>query len=81
MLGRELRLSDLLTSNPPPRQHQAHHEYMQKLIERLEKAHKILREQQMVVRQEDSEEPPLFQSGDLVLLQNVRQKKGENLKL
>ena len=81
MLGRELRLPDLLTSNPPPIEHQAHHEYTQELVQRLEEAHDMLREQQMAVRQEDSEEPPLFQTGDLVLLQNVRRKKGENPKL
>ena len=81
MLGRELRLSALLTSNPPSRERQAHHEYTQKLIERLEEVHKMLREQQMAVHQEDSKGPPLFQSGDLVLLQNVRWKKGENSKL
>ena len=81
MLGRELRLPDLLTSNPPPIEHQAHHEYTQELVQRLEEAHDMLREQQMAVRQEDSEEPSLFQTGDLVLLQNVRRKKGENPKL
>ena len=60
MLGRELRLSDLLTSNLPPREYQAPHEYMHELIEWLEEAHKMMREQQMAVRQEDSEKPPLF---------------------
>ena len=54
---------------------------MQEIIERLEKAHKLLLEQQMAVRQKDSEEPPLSQSGDLVLLPNVRRRKGENPKL
>ena len=81
MLGWKLRLPDLLTSNPPPIEHQAHHECTQELVQRLEEAHNMLREQQMAVSQEDSEEPPLFQTGDLVLLQNVRQKKGENPKL
>ena len=41
----------------------------------------MLREPQMTVCQKDSAEPPLFQSGDLVLVQNVKQRKGENLKL
>ena len=53
----------------------------QELIERLEKAHGMPREQQMAVRQKNGEEPPLFQSDDLVLLQNVRRKKGKNPKL
>ena len=81
MLGWKLRLPDLLTSNPPPIEHQAHHEYTQELVQQLEEAHDMLKEQKMAVRQKDCEEPPLFQTGDLVLLQNVRQKKGENPKL
>ena len=60
MFGRELRLPDLLMNNPPPSDHQAHSEYVQKVVERLEEAHTLLREQQMAVRQEDSEEPHLF---------------------
>ena len=60
MLGREMRLPDLLTSNPPLREHQAHHEYTQELVKPLEEAHDMLREQQMAVRQEDREEPILF---------------------
>ena len=36
MLGRELRLPDF-TSNPPPIEHQAHHEYTQELVQWLEK--------------------------------------------
>ena len=81
MLGRELRLPDLLMNNPPPVEYQAQAEYTQDLIERLEETHELLRQQQMDVRQEDSEEPPLFQSGDLVLMQNVRRRKGEAPKL
>ena len=81
MLGWELRLHDLLTSNSPSTEHQAHYEHTQELIKRLEKAHDMLREQQMAVRQEVGEEPSLFQSGNLVLLQNFRQKTGENPKL
>ena len=41
----------------------------------------MLRHQQIDIRQEDSEEPPLFQSGDLVLMQNIRRWKGEAPKL
>ena len=44
----------------PPSEHQAHSEYVKKVVERLEEAHTLLREQQMAVRQEDSEEPHLF---------------------
>ena len=81
MLGRELRLPDLLMSNPPPSDQQEHSEYVQRLVDRLEEAHALLREQQMTVRQDDGEEPPLFQTGDLVLVQNTRRRKGENPKL
>ena len=65
----------------PPRENQAQHTCTQEFIERLEKAHKLLLEQQVAVRQKDIEEPPLFQSGDLVLLQNVQRRKEENPKL
>ena len=69
MLGRELRLPDLLRNNPPLVEYQAQAEYTQDLIEKLEEIHELLRQQQMDVRQEDNEEPPLFHSGDLVLRQ------------
>ena len=78
MLGRELRLPDLLLNNLPPCDYQAHSEYVQEMIERLEEAHTLLWEQQMAIRQEDSEEPSLFQVGDLVLVQNTRRRKDEN---
>ena len=57
MLGKELRLPDLLMNNPPPGDQQVHSEYVQSMVERLEKAHTLLREQQMAVRQDDSVEP------------------------
>ena len=81
MLGRDLRLPDLLMDSPSPREYQAQAEYPQDLIDKLAEAHEMLRHQQMDIRQEDSEELPLFQSGDLVLMQNVRHRKGENPKL
>ena len=52
-----------------------------KLIKRLEEAYEMLKEQQITVQQKDSKEPALLQSGDLVLLQNVRRTKGENPKI
>ena len=75
VLGRELRLPDLLMSNSPPRTYQARSEYMQEMAERLEKAHKMLREHKLAVRQEDGEEPLLFQNDDLVLAQNTKKRK------
>ena len=74
-------MPDLLMNSPPPREYQAQAEYTQDLIDRLTEAHDMLRHQQMDIRQEDSEEPPLFQSGDLVLMQNIRRRKGEAPKL
>ena len=47
MLGKELRLPDLLMSNPPPSDQQDHSEYVQRMVERQEKAYALLREQQM----------------------------------
>ena len=46
------------------------------MIERLEEVHELLQNQQMDVRQEDSKDSPLFQSGNLVLMQNVQRRKG-----
>ena len=81
MLGRELGLPDLLMNSSSPKEYQAQSEYTQDLIDRLAEAHDMLRHQQMDIRQEDSEEPPLCQSGDLVLMQNVRRREGEAPKL
>ena len=50
MLGRELRLPDILMNNPPPSDQQVYSEYVQRMVERLEEAHTLLREQQMAVR-------------------------------
>ena len=74
MLGRKLRLPELLLNNPPLCDDQAHSEYVQRMIESLEEPHTLLWEQQMAIRQY-SEEPSLFQVGDLVLVQNTRRKK------
>ena len=41
MLGRELRLLDLLVSNPPPSDYQAHSEYIHGMVEHLEEAHTL----------------------------------------
>ena len=55
--------------------------YIQDLVGQLKEAHEVLREQQMKIREEDSEESPLFSEGDLVWLVNKRRKKGETPKL
>ena len=74
MLGRKLRLPELSLNNPPLCDDQAHSEYVQIMIESLEEPHTLLWEQKMAIRHY-SEEPSLFQVGDLVLVQNTRRKK------
>ena len=59
MLGQELRLPDLLMSNPLPRTYQSHSEYLQEIAERLEEVHTLLKEQQIAMRKEDDKEPLL----------------------
>ena len=81
MLGRELRLPDQLQYLPPPGGQSTRHQYVQDVHDRLEEAHSLLQEQQLRIRQEDDEEPPLFMTGDLVWLENKRRRKGENPKL
>ena len=41
----------------------------------------MLRERQLLMKNADSEEPPLFKTGVLVLLVNKRRRRGENPKL
>ena len=81
MLGRELRLPDQLQYLPPPQEASTRHQFVQDVRQRLEEAHSLLQKQQMHIRQEDGEEPPLYAVGDLVWLQNQRRRKGENPKL
>ena len=81
MLGRELRLPDQLQYLPPPPEASTRHQYVLDVKSRLEEAHSLLQEQQVKIRQEDDEEPPLFMAGDLVWLENRRRRKGENPKL
>ena len=44
--------------NPPPSDQQGHSKYVQRLVDRLEEAHALLREQQITMKQNDSEKPP-----------------------
>ena len=76
MLGRELRLPDLVDCNPSEAKTFLEHEYVVEMQERLERVQGILREQQMETRGEDTAEPLLYKVGDLVLLENKRRKKG-----
>ena len=44
-------------------------------------AHQLLRNQQLAIRSEDSEEPLLFAAGDRVWMENKRRRPGINPKL
>ena len=66
MLGRELRLPDQLQYLPPPVEASTRNQFVQDVRERLEEAHSLLQDQEVKIRQEDDEEPPLFAVGDLV---------------
>ena len=81
MLGRELRLPDQLEYYPPPTDFSPQHEFVVDINERLKQAHEALRQQQLEIRQEDQEKPPLFATEDLVWLENRRRRKGDNSKL
>ena len=71
--------ADLLMSNPPPSDYQAHNEYVQETVERLEEAHTLLKKQKIAIRQEIV--PALLQTIHPVLVQNIKRKKGVNPKL
>ena len=81
MLGRELRLPDQLLYTSPPAEMSTRHQYVLDTKERLESVHSTLQGKQVLVRQEDSDEPPLFAPGDMVWMENKRRRKGENPKL
>ena len=80
MLGREVRLPDQLTY-PPPCPSNYEQTYVQTQQKVLQDAHQLLRDQQKIIRHQDSEEPNIFVPGDLVLMTNKRRRKGENPKL
>ena len=77
MMGRELKLPDQL-SNAVYQLPMSVVPYIQDLVGQLKEAHEVLREQQMKIREKDSEEPPLFSKGDHVWLVNKRRGEGKN---
>ena len=81
MLGRELRLPDQLLYSMPPEAEKPVHEYAVQLVDNMQEAQARLRELQADLRTEDSDEPPLYEVGDYVLLENRRRRKGQNPKL
>ena len=72
MLGRELRLPDDLVYEITPSQPVPRITYILEAQEHLREAHDYLRKQELAVRLEDSEEPPLYIKGDLVWLVSKR---------
>lgn len=72
MLSRELQLPDQLQLQPTPAEITPQNEYCRELVERLEVAHKVLREQQKAVRQKDHEEPFLFSPENILWLENPK---------
>ena len=80
MLGREVRVPEHVAYHIPERESPVH-EYVAKLLERLQVAHSALREKQWKVREEDGEEPPLYQVGDWVWMVSYRRKRGQSAKL
>jgi len=71
MLGRETRVPDHLSYHIPEQDYSIH-DYVSGLVENMQVAHKILREKQWQVQQEDSSEPPFYQVGDWVWMVNYR---------
>ena len=80
MLGRETRLPDH-TLFCESTEDWTIAEYTKELLAKMDRAHALLRDQQLEIRTEDAEEPPLFQPGDLVLMRNFRRKRGQCQKL
>jgi len=80
MFGRETRVPDHLAYHIPEHDYSIH-EYAEELVEKMKVAHEILREKQWQVRQEDSDEPPLYQAGDWVWMVNCRRRRGQAAKL
>ena len=79
LLGRKLRLPNQLVNTEAD--HHDYSSYVLKLLEWLEQAQNMLRERQPLIKNADSEEPPLFKPGDRVLLVNKRRRRGKNSKL
>ena len=81
MMGREVRLPDDLVTSLAHVDATPITEYAYSLQKRLEEVGEQLRSQQTVVRQEGSDDPPLYMRGDLVWLRSYYRKKGVNPKL
>lgn len=81
MLGRETRLPDQIVYGTSDSEPTTTQQYALDLLERLQEAHDKLRQQQLEIRTEDTEEPPLYEVGDLVGLVRKRRRQGQSEKL
>lgn len=73
MFGRELSCPDHLQGYPLQKEVEHNHEYFIWVEERLEQAYKEIR--QLQTRQDYREEPLLLATGEMVWLENRRQRK------
>lgn len=77
MFGREVRLPDALLNDIAEKDNVPVEEYAQIIQERMQRAHQMIREEQLQARTEDSEEPPLFKVGDMVYLKAHQPRRGQ----
>ena len=78
MLRRELRLPYQLQLYPPPAEVEPQQEYSLQMAEHLSAVHKMLREQQKKIRQEDQEEPLLFSRRHGLARESQKEKRRES---
>jgi len=80
MIDQETRVPEHLTYHAPASESPVH-EYVGRLIGRMEETHDALREKQRKVRIEDSGELPLYQVGDWVWMVSHHRHSGQLAKL
>ncbi|XP_067947231.1 uncharacterized protein [Watersipora subatra] len=81
MFGRETRLPDQIVYGVTDTENVTTQQYALELLERLQEAHDKLRQQQLEIQTDDSDEPPLYEVGDLVSMTRKRKKRGQSEKL
>ena len=65
----------------PPEESGPQHEFVVNMSERVEQAHKALKQHNLKVWQSDPEEPLLFAPGYMMWLENKRRQRGDSSKL
>ena len=80
-LGCEVRLPNQLYHPTPLPPVQSRASFLRDTEARLLEAHQLLRDQQLTLQSEDSEEPLFFTTGDRVWMENRRRRPGVNPKL